>query len=257
MHFDAIGRVPGDPILGLMEAYAQDTNPRKFDLGVGVYKDAQGLTPIPEAVKIAEARLVESQDTKTYIGGHGNPLFGKVINELVLGADSKLIADQRAGATQTPGGTGALRLAADFIAQCLPAASDSFHPPPLQRKAAHHPSSSWLLLLPLRPSHQPTPMNLLMDSQFKVFNPRSGAMSSVNYCRRLIHSLWSMHPLRLHPLAHLLLIHCINAERIRWQRRTRVHSAHSKVRDHIKSHSQVPRTSVSRQITSFRRVANR
>ncbi|TFA81669.1 MULTISPECIES: amino acid aminotransferase [unclassified Pseudomonas] len=120
MHFDAIGRVPGDPILGLMEAYAQDSNPRKFDLGVGVYKDAQGLTPIPEAVKIAEARLVESQDTKTYIGGHGNPLFGKVINELVLGVDSKLIAEQRAGATQTPGGTGALRLAADFIAQCLP-----------------------------------------------------------------------------------------------------------------------------------------
>ncbi|TKJ64810.1 aromatic amino acid aminotransferase [Pseudomonas sp. CFBP13508] len=120
MHFDAIGRVPGDPILGLMEAYAQDANPRKFDLGVGVYKDAQGLTPIPEAVKIAEARLVESQDTKTYIGGHGNPLFGKVINELVLGADSQLIAEQRAGATQTPGGTGALRLAADFIAQCLP-----------------------------------------------------------------------------------------------------------------------------------------
>ncbi|MFZ3283368.1 amino acid aminotransferase [Pseudomonas sp.] len=120
MHFDAIGRVPGDPILGLMEAYAQDSNPRKFDLGVGVYKDAQGLTPIPEAVKIAEARLVESQDTKTYIGGHGNPLFGKVINELVLGADSKLISEQRAGATQSPGGTGALRLAADFIAQCLP-----------------------------------------------------------------------------------------------------------------------------------------
>jgi aspartate aminotransferase len=62
-------------------------------------------------VKIAEARLVEIQDTKTYIGGHGNPLFGKVICELVLGADSKLIAEQRAGATQTPGGTGALRLA--------------------------------------------------------------------------------------------------------------------------------------------------
>ncbi|WP_085694627.1 MULTISPECIES: amino acid aminotransferase [unclassified Pseudomonas] len=120
MHFDAIGRVPGDPILGLMEAYAQDPNPRKFDLGVGVYKDAQGLTPIPEAVKIAEARLVDSQTTKTYIGGHGNPLFGKVINELVLGADSALIAQQRAGATQTPGGTGALRLAADFIAHCLP-----------------------------------------------------------------------------------------------------------------------------------------
>jgi aromatic-amino-acid transaminase len=120
MHFDAIGRVPGDPILGLMEAYASDTNPRKFDLGVGVYKDAQGLTPILQAVKLAEQRLVERQTTKTYIGGHGDPAFGKVINDLVLGADSELIAQQRAGATQTPGGTGALRLSADFIARCLP-----------------------------------------------------------------------------------------------------------------------------------------
>ncbi|KRB05619.1 aromatic amino acid aminotransferase [Pseudomonas sp. Root68] len=120
MHFDAIGRVPGDPILGLMEAYAQDPNPRKFDLGVGVYKDAQGLTPILQSVKLAEQRLVDRQSTKTYIGGHGEPAFGKAINELVLGADSKLISAQRAGATQTPGGTGALRLSADFIAQCLP-----------------------------------------------------------------------------------------------------------------------------------------
>ncbi|TWD49849.1 amino acid aminotransferase [Pseudomonas sp. SJZ131] len=120
MHFDAIGRVPGDPILGLMEAYAQDPNPRKFDLGVGVYKDSQGLTPIPQAVKLAEARLVERQTTKTYIGGHGDPAFGKVINELVLGADSALIAEHRAGVTQTPGGTGALRLSADFIVQMLP-----------------------------------------------------------------------------------------------------------------------------------------
>ncbi|MBP5130703.1 aminotransferase class I/II-fold pyridoxal phosphate-dependent enzyme, partial [Pseudomonas protegens] len=120
MHFDAIGRVPGDPILGLMGAYANDPNPRKFDLGVGVYKDSQGLTPIPRSVKLAEQRLVDSQDTKIYIGGHGDAAFGKVINELVLGSDSKLIATQRAGATQTPGGTGALRLSADFIAHCLP-----------------------------------------------------------------------------------------------------------------------------------------
>lgn len=120
MHFDAIGRVPGDPILGLMGAYANDPNPRKFDLGVGVYKDSQGLTPIPRSVKLAEQRLVDSQDTKIYIGGHGDTAFGKVINELVLGSDSKLIATQRTGATQTPGGTGALRLSADFIAHCLP-----------------------------------------------------------------------------------------------------------------------------------------
>ncbi|WP_417694138.1 amino acid aminotransferase [Pseudomonas sp.] len=120
MHFDAIGRVPGDPILGLMEAYAADSNPGKFDLGVGVYKDAQGLTPILAAVKQAEQRLVDRQSTKTYIGGHGDAAFGQLINELVLGADSTLIKDKRAGATQTPGGTGALRLSADFIAHCLP-----------------------------------------------------------------------------------------------------------------------------------------
>ena len=120
MHFDAIARVPGDPILGLMDLYAQDTNPNKFDLGVGVYKDDQGLTPIPHAVKLAEQRLVDTQTTKTYIGGHGNAAFGKLISELVLGADSALIRERRAGATQTPGGTGALRLSADFIAHNLP-----------------------------------------------------------------------------------------------------------------------------------------
>ena len=120
MHFAAIDRVPGDPILGLMESYAKDTNPQKFDLGVGVYKDAQGLTPILQAVKRAEQRLVDQQTTKTYIGGHGDPAFGRLISELVLGAGSALLKAQRAGATQTPGGTGALRLSADFIAHCLP-----------------------------------------------------------------------------------------------------------------------------------------
>ncbi|MBL0843519.1 amino acid aminotransferase [Pseudomonas mediterranea] len=120
MHFDAIGRVPGDPILGLMEAYGADSNPSKFDLGVGVYKDAQGLTPILESVKQAERRLVDQQTTKTYIGGHGDAAFGRSITALVLGADASQIAEKRAGATQTPGGTGALRLSADFIAQCLP-----------------------------------------------------------------------------------------------------------------------------------------
>ena len=120
MHFDAIGRVPGDPILGLMDLYAQDANPNKFDLGVGVYKDDQGLTPIPASVKRAEQRLVDTQATKTYIGGHGDAAFGSLISELVLGADSALLREHRAGATQTPGGTGALRLSADFIAHNLP-----------------------------------------------------------------------------------------------------------------------------------------
>ncbi|WP_442109014.1 amino acid aminotransferase [Pseudomonas sp. NUPR-001] len=120
MHFGAIERVPGDPILGLMEAYANDSNPHKFDLGVGVFKDAQGLTPVPAAVKLAEQRLLDQQSSKSYVGGHGDADFGRLISELVLGSQSPVLAAKRAGATQTPGGTGALRLAAEFIAHCLP-----------------------------------------------------------------------------------------------------------------------------------------
>jgi aromatic-amino-acid transaminase len=119
-HFAQIDRVPGDPILGLMEAYRADRNPAKLDLGVGVYKDAQGLTPIPRAVKLAEQRLVDSETTKSYIGGHGDALFCSHLARLVLGADSPLLAEQRAAASQTPGGTGALRLAGDLIRHCLP-----------------------------------------------------------------------------------------------------------------------------------------
>lgn len=120
MHFGPIGRIPGDPILGLMESYAKDTNPNKFDLGVGVYKDAMGLTPVLAAVKQAEQRLLDRQTSKTYVGGHGDSTFGQLLSELVLGSDSNLLRELRVGATQTPGGTGALRLCADFIKQCLP-----------------------------------------------------------------------------------------------------------------------------------------
>jgi len=120
MHFEAIARVPGDPILGLMEAFAKDRNPAKFDLGVGVFKDARGLTPVPQAVKQAEQRLVEQQLSKSYVGGHGDVAFGRLLCELVLGEASALLKDQRVGATQTPGGTGALRLAAEFVQRCLP-----------------------------------------------------------------------------------------------------------------------------------------
>lgn len=89
MHFDAIARVPGDPILGLMEAYAKDSNPNKFDLGVGVFKDAQGLTPVPVAVKVAEQRLLDNQASKSYVGGHGDAVFGRLICELVLGTSRR------------------------------------------------------------------------------------------------------------------------------------------------------------------------
>ncbi|ABE58675.1 amino acid aminotransferase [Chromohalobacter israelensis] len=118
--FEQIERVPGDAILGLIEAFKKDPNPQKVDLGVGVYRDAHGNTPVMRAVKEAEARLLKNETTKSYIGSHGDPRYGQAVLELVLGAQSPVLAANRASATQSPGGTGALRLAADFIKSQLP-----------------------------------------------------------------------------------------------------------------------------------------
>ncbi|MGS2743722.1 amino acid aminotransferase [Halomonas sp. LS-001] len=118
--FEHIERVPGDAILGLIEAFKKDTNPQKVDLGVGVYRDSQGNTPVMRAVKEAEARLLKNETTKTYIGSHGAPEYGNAVLPMVLGAESPVLEAKRASATQSPGGTGALRLAADFIAAQLP-----------------------------------------------------------------------------------------------------------------------------------------
>ncbi|GHC30079.1 aromatic amino acid transaminase [Aidingimonas halophila] len=118
--FEQIERVPGDAILGLIEAFNKDTNPQKVDLGVGVYRDAKGTTPVMRAVKEAEAILLENETTKSYIGSHGDPRYADVVLPLVLGSGSPVLADNRASLTQSPGGTGALRLAADFVHTQLP-----------------------------------------------------------------------------------------------------------------------------------------
>ncbi|CBV42136.1 aromatic amino acid transaminase [Halomonas elongata] len=118
--FEQIERVPGDAILGLIEAFKKDINPQKVDLGVGVYRDAQGNTPVMRAVKAAEDLLLKNETTKTYIGSHGDPRYGQAVLPLVLGEGSPVLEAGRASATQSPGGTGALRLAADFIATQLP-----------------------------------------------------------------------------------------------------------------------------------------
>lgn len=113
--FAQVEHLPADPILGLIEAYNKDTNPNKIDLGVGVYRNAEGQTPILKAVKEAEALLLTQETTKSYIGSHGDPAFAEQLLPLVLGKNSPVLAEQRASLTQAPGGTGALRLAADFI----------------------------------------------------------------------------------------------------------------------------------------------
>ena len=97
---------PADKILALVQAFREDPRERKIDLGVGVYRDADGKTPVMRAVKAAERRLVDEQDTKAYTGLAGDPAFSAVMRELIL-ADS--VSADRVAAVATPGGTGAVR----------------------------------------------------------------------------------------------------------------------------------------------------
>ncbi len=117
--FESLQMAPPDAILGLTEAFKKDPNPNKINLSVGVYKDAQGQTPILEVVKEAEHRLLATETTKGYLGIDGLPEYGQHVRELLFGSASDILASQRAVTAQTPGGTGALRVAADFIKQKL------------------------------------------------------------------------------------------------------------------------------------------
>jgi aspartate aminotransferase len=120
--FEHLRLLPADPILGLMSLFRADTNPLKVDLGVGVYKNEQGQTPVLEAVKRAEQRLIAAQNSKVYVGPAGNPDFNSGMSRLLLG-DSPLLRDQRMAAVQTPGGCGALRVAAELIKVAYPGAT--------------------------------------------------------------------------------------------------------------------------------------
>jgi len=110
---------PPDAILGLNEAFKADSNPGKINLSVGLYQDAQGHTPILDCVKQAERRLVEAQTSKGYLAITGIAEYGRLVRQLVFGADQPLAADGRAVTLQAPGGTGACRIAGDFLAHKL------------------------------------------------------------------------------------------------------------------------------------------
>ncbi|MGF1704950.1 aromatic amino acid transaminase [Enterovibrio baiacu] len=101
-----------DPILSLSIAYRQDTRTDKMDLGIGVYKDSQGNTPIMQAVKVAQQQLANEQTTKSYVGLAGNEAFNQAMTDLLLkGTDGY----QRCATVQTPGASGALRMLADLM----------------------------------------------------------------------------------------------------------------------------------------------
>lgn len=121
--FEKMEMAPADPILGLNEAFGKDTNPNKINLGVGVYKDSEGWTPIFDSVKKAEERLLANEDTKDYLSITGLPNYNTAVQELLWGNGHEILSSGRAGTVQTPGGTGALRVAADFIHQHMPQAT--------------------------------------------------------------------------------------------------------------------------------------
>ncbi len=119
---DRLQAVPPDPILGIIAAHAADPNPDKIDLGIGVYRDELGNTPILESVRKAEQILDRSQTSKSYLGPRGVPGFNSAMQELIFGAASATTGQGRVRTVQTPGGTGALRIGADLIKAARPEA---------------------------------------------------------------------------------------------------------------------------------------
>ena len=110
-----IEAAPADAILGLTEAFKNDSNQKKVNLGVGVYKDDQGVTPVLKCIKTAEKTLVETQTTKGYLPISGSPAYAANVQKLLFGAESEVIASKRAATIQSPGGTGALRVGAELL----------------------------------------------------------------------------------------------------------------------------------------------
>ena len=118
--FEHLNAIPPDPILGLIAAYAADPNPKKIDLGIGVYRDEYGNTPMLDCVVAAEKTLLATQTTKTYLGPPGVVGFNQAIAKVIFGEDNEALNQGRIRTVQTPGGTGALRVAADLIKVARP-----------------------------------------------------------------------------------------------------------------------------------------
>ena len=121
--FETLEALSPDAILGLMAAFRDDPRAQKIDLGVGVYRDEQGNTPILKCVSEAERRRFASETTKTYIGPPGTPGFNELIRKLMFGGKHSVLKDQRVAGVQTPGGCGALRVGAELVKRARPDAT--------------------------------------------------------------------------------------------------------------------------------------
>jgi aromatic-amino-acid transaminase len=118
--FSDVTLAPADPILGLTEAFVADKNPNKVNLGVGVYQDGNGKVPVLSVVREAERRWYEKEDSKAYLPIDGLVSYREQVQNLLFGRDSELVKSGRVVTAQALGGTGALKLGADFLKRFLP-----------------------------------------------------------------------------------------------------------------------------------------
>jgi aspartate/tyrosine/aromatic aminotransferase len=121
--FAAVEQAPPDPILGIVEQFKKDPNPRKVNLCIGVYQDASGHNPVLKSVKQAERMWLEQENTKDYLNMAGEDRYGQLVRELVFGKDHPVLKGNRVITLHAPGGTGALRVGADFIHSQMPKAA--------------------------------------------------------------------------------------------------------------------------------------
>ncbi|ENO8414397.1 aspartate/tyrosine/aromatic aminotransferase [Vibrio mimicus] len=117
--FEKVVAAPADPILGLTEEFKKDPRTDKINLGVGIYKNEAGETPVLATVKKAEAALLESEKTKSYLTIEGTTEYGLAVQKLLFGENSNIVTQKLAKTAQAPGGTGALRVAGEFIKRQL------------------------------------------------------------------------------------------------------------------------------------------
>lgn len=127
--FDAVTLAPRDPILGLTEAYVADTRSNKVNLGVGVYYDDNGKLPLLNCIKKAEEIRIANAPARGYQPIEGAAAYNQAVAGLLFGADSPLIADKRVITIETLGGTGALKVGADYLHRLLPGAKVAISDP--------------------------------------------------------------------------------------------------------------------------------
>ncbi|TSE35855.1 amino acid aminotransferase [Tepidimonas charontis] len=120
--FAAVEMAPRDPILGLNEQFAADPRPNKVNLGVGVYYDDNGKLPLLQCVREAEQRLLAQPSARGYLPIDGMPAYDQAVKALVFGADSEVVRTGRVATVQALGGTGGLKIGADFLKKLLPSA---------------------------------------------------------------------------------------------------------------------------------------